>query len=583
MDNQVHANSTDQNSILNNVIQLNQNDSTINIPNEKNEDLLEVKEDCICQEVTQPDFPIQCKKCQGEIVGIKKLKQDNKTIKLKLNEGKQMMIQQLKQLESEIKEKHAIQRQFKKKQEQLDTTIIKLEEMKVVKNVIGIKLINEFKNIERIQSDPVNERQRAEREILELTESLKNEYKLEHAEKLKSLEKLRALTEELTLSKQELQKDQTQMTVLRKQISKFDHHNDKLKYQLKMSMNTNNEAPFQDFNSQSIIDPLLWNQFKEMIDCSPKIKKSIKFYQLTYLKNALEDDVLPCLRFGGNPLTSTQNLLDSILRDTISIQELSTPISFSKNKSRNDPIEEALVSIFKMTIFEKFNKVISPTNRTFEADGCTTCGRREDYRYQFKINGSVDEAWYPLCQNCKSRIMAVSNFYRFIKLIRDDDYKQYSNQELYFHTLVLRQKMFYTRSVLYPSDKVADCLSRKNSITLRQYSDIKVLIKTEPCIAFLISLVCNPYHLVGSWVFLTSPLMKVFHVISHIRITCDFKYGITMERYYSSRLSHSEEIHVSLYVDYNENSKYSLSMTTFQREFQNWVCFTKLRHAQTAS
>ncbi|KAJ2998974.1 hypothetical protein HDV02_003812 [Globomyces sp. JEL0801] len=400
---------------------------------------------------------------QGEIVGIKKLKQDNKTIKLKLNEGKQMMIQQLKQLESEIKEKHTIQRQFKKKQEQLDTTIIKLEEMKVVKNVIGIKLINEFKNIERIQSDPVNERQRAEREILELTESLKNEYKLEHAEKLKSLEKLRALTEELTLSKQELQKDQTQMTALRKQISKLDHHNDKLKYQLKMSMNTNNEAPFQDFNSQSIIDPLLWNQFKEMIECSPKIKKSIKFYQLTYLKNALEDDVLPCLRFGGNPLTSTQNLLDSILRDTISIQELSTPISFSKNKSRNDPIEEALVSIFKMTIFEKFNKVISPTNRTFEADGCTTCGRREDYRYQFKINGSVDEA---------CRIMAVSNFYRFIKLIRDDDYKQYSNQELYFHTLVLRQKMFYTRSVLYPSDKVADCLSRKNSITLRQYSDM---------------------------------------------------------------------------------------------------------------
>ncbi|KAJ3135780.1 hypothetical protein HK100_002325 [Physocladia obscura] len=88
------------------------------------------------------------------------------------------------------------------------------------------------------------------------------------------------------------------------------------------------------------IDESMFAEFKEFISLAPNTKLS-KLPNLQFLKNIIEDDVLPTLRFGGNPRTSTRKLLDAISMDLLIVQEM-TPIQFSNWLAASQLIQEAV-------------------------------------------------------------------------------------------------------------------------------------------------------------------------------------------------------------------------------------------------
>jgi hypothetical protein len=48
------------------------------------------------------------------------------------------------------------------------------------------------------------------------------------------------------------------------------------------------------------VDPMLFQEFKEFMAAAPTVNR---IHTLSFMKNSLEDDVNPCLRFGANPRT----------------------------------------------------------------------------------------------------------------------------------------------------------------------------------------------------------------------------------------------------------------------------------------
>ncbi|KAJ3119383.1 hypothetical protein HK101_007222, partial [Irineochytrium annulatum] len=69
-------------------------------------------------------------------------------------------------------------------------------------------------------------------------------------------------------------------------------------------------------------DPMLLLEFEDFLKNGPMIKLS-KLHTLAFMKNTYDDDVVPCLRFGGNPRTSTRRLVDAIALNSCFVEEMS--------------------------------------------------------------------------------------------------------------------------------------------------------------------------------------------------------------------------------------------------------------------
>ncbi|TPX32241.1 hypothetical protein SmJEL517_g04636 [Synchytrium microbalum] len=67
-----------------------------------------------------------------------------------------------------------------------------------------------------------------------------------------------------------------------------------------------------------VIDPILYAEFVEFLS-QPM---SMKLSKINFMKNALEDDVEPCLKFGGNPRTSTKKLVDAMTINSVFVEEI---------------------------------------------------------------------------------------------------------------------------------------------------------------------------------------------------------------------------------------------------------------------
>ncbi|KAJ3031037.1 UNVERIFIED_CONTAM: hypothetical protein HDU68_006875 [Siphonaria sp. JEL0065] len=88
------------------------------------------------------------------------------------------------------------------------------------------------------------------------------------------------------------------------------------------------------------IDEMLFAEFRDFVAAVP-VTKLAKLPSISFLKNLIEDDILPTLRFGGNPRTSTRKLLDAISSDLVTVQEMN-PIQFGNWLATNQAIKDAV-------------------------------------------------------------------------------------------------------------------------------------------------------------------------------------------------------------------------------------------------
>ena len=213
-----------------------------------------------------------------------------------------------------------------------------------------------------------------------------------------------------------------------------------------------------------LIDQNLLAHFGELVKKGPKLKMT-KIHDLIFMRNTLDDDVTPCLRFGGNPRTSTRKFIDAIIANTCFIEEMK-PEQIKELQDRDEANEiirkqssppspekksadvtTPTMLLFNKTMLERISNALSTSSESLlpEKGGCSTCGREEPYKYRFKISDVQQDVWYPICLDCRIRLLSVVDFYQFIRNMRQGLFSTRSVNDLFLEVLELKRRMFYAR------------------------------------------------------------------------------------------------------------------------------------------
>ncbi|KAI9474853.1 hypothetical protein BDB00DRAFT_860113 [Zychaea mexicana] len=190
-------------------------------------------------------------------------------------------------------------------------------------------------------------------------------------------------------------------------------------------------------------DTMLVENFSEYVIASPNIALK-KLYTLPFLKYCLAEDIEPCLRFGPNSRLSARKLIDAITLNACFIED--TPPGFVQAQAKKHFISETplKISALKLSMWERFS---SDDSGVFQ--GCQACGRLESpLPYRFRISYLDD--WACIDRYCRDRLVAVCEFFVFIRNIRQGYYNRRTIPDLYHESIRLRLQMFYARMGVLP-------------------------------------------------------------------------------------------------------------------------------------
>ncbi|KAI7852938.1 hypothetical protein BDC45DRAFT_536782 [Circinella umbellata] len=192
------------------------------------------------------------------------------------------------------------------------------------------------------------------------------------------------------------------------------------------------------------MDVILIEQLADFILSSPTVTLK-KVHSLPFLKFCLTEDIEPCLRFGPNSRMSARKLIDAITTNACYIED--TPPGFVKQQAKKHFVSEQplKISALKLSMWELFSS--DDTAGIFQ--GCQACGRPETLLpYRFRISYMDD--WACIDRFCRDRLVAVCEFFVFIRNIRQGYYSKRTLPDLYHEAIRLRLQMFYARMGVLP-------------------------------------------------------------------------------------------------------------------------------------
>ncbi|KAI8927265.1 hypothetical protein BC831DRAFT_452873 [Entophlyctis helioformis] len=473
---------------------------------------------CPCNSIISHADVRRCIKCGGGIRPIARLAND----KLILEHQQEILRKKLEAARSREEEATVemgkLRQRNEKIEEILDLKQYELEQMKRDFEMISDKLIDEIEKRAEIQ----HSKETIQDDLEELTASLFTEANTMVADRSRQLDEYQkrseSLAKEIELMRLQLQKEQAQAHELRSRVGLLEDQNEKLLIETEqgrqmlrhkpsalnssLRVHTDEErASAGNVPVEELIDPQQFAHFAEFLQAAPTVKVN-KLHALIFMRNALEDDVTPCLRFGGNPRTSTKKFIDAIIAHTCFVEEMS-PDEIKELKLRDEraaqhaaeraaahgqdasshapslhtsPSRTGLSaaynaaasaagaaqadksstksSLFNKTVLERLTNALANANLASlgsndalaaVAAGCSTCGRDEEYRFHFKITDVSDETWYPICLNCRDRLVAACDFYAFVRHVRQGLFSTRRPEDLYMESLRLKRTMFYTR------------------------------------------------------------------------------------------------------------------------------------------
>ena len=374
---------------------------------------------------------------------------------------------------------------LQKMEEILEFKQVELGEVKRDLETLGEKLIDEIEKRAELQ----HSKDTVQDELEELTKSLfeeansmvANEARRRHEYQ----EREQSIHQELQATKLDLQQEQALVAELRARLESAEEQNERCiqvmqKYNIhhkdyshSISRKTLAEPPID-----ALIDAVLYSQFDAFLKAVVKTKMA-KLHSLTFMRNCLDDDVIPCLRFGGNPRTSSKKLVDAIMLGSCVVEELSDGLLMQLKAKHRQKQQEAQQTaspgektgselqrlstgsqaLFNKTVLERLSNALANANipalsassssdvpAQLTAFGCSACGKEEDSHYRFRISEITSEDnWNFACGVCRDRLAAVCDFYKFIRNMRQGIYINRKTHELYMESLLLRRNMFYAR------------------------------------------------------------------------------------------------------------------------------------------
>ncbi|KAI9096200.1 hypothetical protein DFS34DRAFT_624320 [Phlyctochytrium arcticum] len=510
-------------------------------------------EDCACRKVLDSDNLRHCKECKGFLHPIAKLENERSALQEELVKLRSRLGGMEQRQDASAREMAVLRGKVQDAEEALAQKELEVISVKKDLDSMGQKLIDEVEMRAELQhsKDAIQE------ELEELTKSLFEEANSMVASEARQRHEYQKKEELLRLQviemQQQLGMERDQLRELRGRMEDMDHDPSQVMStsgswnqmatggQRTSVYSTQSDVGDDGQSPEDAIDPVLFAEFEDFISGSADVKLH-KMHTLSFMKNALEDDVTACLRFGGNPRTSTKKLIDAIASNTCFVEEMTSAqiaaldarmvrmmetnpvasprrsISPHRENKRNSALladsSDAPVqtrtppptqTVFNKTVMERLSSAFSggtfqmgSTNTTtLVAAGCSTCGRNQPIaispslsnsfpvlnttrragpttssanaldrneppspsspsiavspspmtpcRFHFRTSDLPDDAWAPICANCRDRLVAVCEFYQFARHVRQGLYSARRHEEVYLEMLSYKRKMFYAR------------------------------------------------------------------------------------------------------------------------------------------
>jgi myosin heavy subunit len=180
-------------------------------------------------------------------------------------------------------------------------------------------------------------------------------------------------------------------------------------------------------HNKEIIDDYNLLEFRDFVQVSA-ITPVKKLHSIPFLKHCLNEDVEPCLRFGANPRLSSRKIADAIMVSPCFIEESSEGYEVPSAPARNSGSKQSWFT----------------SSNTNSAPACHACGQpAKIVHFRFKLVEQDD--WSYIDEGCRERLVAVCEFYVFIRNTQLGHYGSRTMDDLYAESVRLRLQMFYSR------------------------------------------------------------------------------------------------------------------------------------------
>ncbi|KAF8986278.1 RAB3A interacting protein [Entomortierella lignicola] len=421
-------------------------------------------EKCPCYNISSSIDKSICGNCQRTIPALAEAEAERTRLIKELEHTKKQLEDEHNRISSEVAELQELKR---KVQDLEGALAIKTEDHLSVQQDLAIlndKYVDEIEKVAEMQLA----KEMVENELEELSRTLFEEangmvateararHQLELTRKHLELE-LKDSQERLAAETSQLKELKTKMEAMmelspqskRSSANSVDRGSVDLAQLFGLTKVSDPTPQHQDLETAIAIDGQLIQEFKEFVAQSSTVRLA-KIHSLPFMRHCQEEDVEPCLRFGSNPRISAKKLTEGICSNTCYIEEATQEQVKEYERmvlAAQQPPSPARNSMSnKNMLWERLQTQYA----IYQAPkgGCQTCGRLGPLSHRYRI-ATLDE-WSFIDRFCRDRLVAVCEFYIFIRNIRSGLYANRAIEDLYSECLRLRLQMFYARSGVLP-------------------------------------------------------------------------------------------------------------------------------------
>ncbi|OZJ02991.1 hypothetical protein BZG36_03135 [Bifiguratus adelaidae] len=444
----------------------------------------EEKTDCVCYGVLDADDLSHCAQCGRKIPAFEALLKERKRDIQDMEELQQKLREEVRKVHLQALDIETLRGNITDLQAKLDTRHIEFTSLQKDIKILNEKYVDEIERVAEIQ----HSKDMVESELEDLSRKLFEEANGMVANEKRERRALeiaqRHLENQLRETQERLAAEQMQLTELREKLEQVDAaqaspsenlatsaNEKRASYNVQDPMfrsqlhfaelfhiaprtdketstgrdesNQTDKPEVESANSASqvielvptTVDEVALAEFQEFVKTSASYPLS-KIHSIPFMKNCLADDVDTCLRFGPNPRVSARKIANAIVLNTMFIESSAGHEDDYASRPPDQPLRH---SASKAMLWERFS---SSPQGPFK--GCHACGR-QDYPlpYMFRVNNYDD--WSLIDRFCRDRLVAVAEFYVFIRNVRQGYYLNRSIHDLYNESMRLRLQMFYAR------------------------------------------------------------------------------------------------------------------------------------------
>lgn len=415
-------------------------------------------EECPCEHILENEDSIQCSLCRRVIPIMEQLQHERDAHKLEIAELEARVQEEQKKISKQLEEIEALQATVADFSQRLDAKDEELRALKYDMELLNDKYVDEIERVAEIQ----HSKDMVESELEDLSRRLFEEANGMVANEKREKHELEMVQKQLEKQLQETQErlaaEQMQLKELRQKMEEMAEEQRQLRrasapaaalfkdgdYASGAETTTSDAdqattCSEPSARASSVADPILLAEFQDFVKFGGSVPLK-KLHTIPFIKHCQVEDVEPCLRFGTNARLSARKINDAIVMNTCFVEE--TPAGYLQELARRPPDMPLRISASKTLLWERISNGGNPVNYI---GACQACGRQDQDELPYRFRISYFDDWACIDRYCRDRLVAVCEFYVFIRNVRQGYYSSRSVADLYQEATRLRLQMFYAR------------------------------------------------------------------------------------------------------------------------------------------